>query len=113
MILHAVILLFGVFLGAISQVLLKKAALKKFDNKIKEYINPYVITAYTIFVMTTILSVIAYKKVPLSMGPILEATSYIYVTLFAVRFFGEKISFIKAIALALIIFVIVIFTVLG
>ena len=34
---YSCILLFGVFISAISQVMLKKAALKKYDSVIKEY----------------------------------------------------------------------------
>lgn len=54
--------------------------MKQYESKIKEYMNPLVIIAYIMFVGTTFLSIIAYKGIPLSMGPILEATSYIYVT---------------------------------
>ena len=85
--LYAGILLVGVFLSAISQVMLKKAAARQYDSKLKEYLNPLVIIAYTIFVGTTLLSVYAYKGIPLSMGPVLEATSYIYITIFGVCIF--------------------------
>lgn len=101
--LYSSILLIGVFLSAISQVMLKKAALKKYDSVIQEYLNPLVIIAYFIFFMTTFCSILAYKGIPLSMGPILEATSYIYVTFFGVRIFKEKINKRKLVALLLII----------
>ena len=83
---YSCVLLVGVFVSAISQVLLKKAAMKHYENHLKEYLNPMVIFAYAMFVGTTFLSIIAYRGIPLSMGPILEATSYIYVTVFG-RFF--------------------------
>ena len=102
LLLHAALLLTGTFLASISQVMLKKAALRTYDSPIKEYLNPLVICAYTIFVGTTLLSVLAYKGIPLSMGPVLEATSYFYVTFFGVRIFGEKMTKKKWIALALI-----------
>lgn len=101
--LYSGILLIGVFLSAISQVMLKKAALKKYDSVIQEYLNPLVIIAYFIFFMTTFCSILAYKGIPLSMGPILEATSYIYVTFFGVKIFKEKINKKKLVALVLII----------
>lgn len=112
-ILYSCILLLGVFISALSQVILKKAALKKYDSVIKEYLNFPVIFAYFIFVISTFLSIIAYKGIPLSMGPILEATSYIYVTIFGVRIFGERINKKKIISLGLIISGIVIYSVLG
>ena len=46
---YALILLFGVFISALSQVILKKAANKTYDSRIKEYANPQVIIAYFIF----------------------------------------------------------------
>ena len=61
------------------------------------------IVAYILFVGTTFLSIFAYRGIPLSMGPILEATSYIYVTIFGIVFFNEKMSKKKWIALVLII----------
>ena len=78
---YSLFLLLGVFISSLSQVMLKKAALKKYDNPIKEYLNPLVIFAYILFVGTTFLSIMAYRGIPISMGPILEATSYIYVTI--------------------------------
>lgn len=100
---YAMILLVGVFISAISQVMLKKAALKRYDSPIQEYLNPLVIFAYAMFVGTTFLSIIAYRGIPLSMGPLLEATSYIYVTFFGVTIFKEKINSKKVMALVLII----------
>lgn len=100
---YAALLLLGVFISSISQVMLKKSALKTYDSKIKEYLNPLVIVAYILFVGTTFLSIFAYRGIPLSMGPILEATSYIYVTIFGIVFFNEKMSRKKWIALILII----------
>ena len=101
---YALLLLAGVFISAISQVLLKKSAQKTYDSPIKEYLNPLVICAYTLFVGTTFLSILAYRGIPLAMGPILEATSYIYVTLFGILVFHEKMSKMKWVSLALIVF---------
>ena len=106
---YACVLLLGVFVSAISQVMLKKSAMKQYDSKIKEYMNPLVIIAYIMFVGTTFLSIIAYKGIPLSMGPILEATSYIYVTFFGVKIFGEKLNLRKVVARGLIIFGIIVY----
>ncbi len=99
---YACILLLGVLISSISQVMLKKSALKKYDSVIKEYLNPFVILAYSMFLESTFLSILAYKEIPLSMGPILEATSYLYVTFLGVKIFGEKMSKKKWIALGYI-----------
>lgn len=97
------LLLLGTFIASVSQVLLKKASMKKYDSVIQEYINPLVICAYILFAGTTFLSVIAYKEVPLSLGPVLEATSYIYVTFFGVKIFKERQNRKKIAALLLIV----------
>ena len=111
--LYSCVLLLGVFISAISQVMLKKAAMKKHDSVIKEYLNPLVIFAYVLFVGTTFLSILAYKGIPLSMGPILEATSYIYVTIFGVTIFKEKMNSKKVGALGMIIVGIVVYAIAG
>lgn len=108
----SIVLLVGVFVSSISQVMLKKAALKKYDSVIKEYLNPLVIFAYVLFFGTTFLSIIAYKGIPLSMGPVLEATSYIYVTIFGIKF-DEKINAKKKVALFLIVGGILFYSILG
>lgn len=113
MLFYAGLLLLGVFLSAISQVMLKKAALRQYSSKLREYLNPLVIVAYTIFVGTTFLSIYAYKGIPLSMGPVLEATSYIYVTIFGVTIFKEKLNKRKLVGLALIIAGIITYSLLG
>lgn len=100
---YAGLLLLGVFLSAISQVMLKKAAGRKYDAWWKEYLNPLVIFAYVLFVGTTFLSILAYKGIPLSLGPVLEATSYLYITIFGVTVFKERVTRKKCLALALII----------
>lgn len=113
MFLYAGVLLIGVFISAISQVMLKKSALLKYSNKLKEYMNPLVIVAYILFVGTTLLSILAYRKIPLSMGPILESTSYIYITYFGVKIFGERMNKRKIGALALIVVGIIVYSVAG
>ena len=101
--LYSLLLLLGVFISAISQVLLKKAAMKKYISPLQEYLNPQVIFAYVLFVGTTFLSILAYRGIPLNLGPVLETTSYIYVTIFGVFIFHEKVNRQKILALAFIV----------
>lgn len=100
---YALISLTGVFISSVSQVILKKAAGKKYDNPIREYLNFPVIAAYAIFFAATLLTVYAYKGIPLSMGPVLEAAGYIFVTIFGVTIFKEKINPRKIMALVMIV----------
>lgn len=102
-VLYIAILLGGIFVGSISQVLLKKASMKTYSSPIKEYVNPQVIFAYLLFFGTTLISVTAYKVLPLSLGAVLETTSYIYITFLGVVIFKEKVNRKKLLALSLII----------
>lgn len=102
LIFYSDILLLGTFLSAVSQVILKKAAMKTYDSKIAEYLNPPVIFAYGLFFLTTLMCIFAYRVVPLSFGPVLESTSYLYVAVLGVLVFKEKITLKKIVALALI-----------
>ncbi len=99
---YAIILVVGTLISSISQVLLKKAAMKEYKNIIREYLNPLVIFAYVLFFVSTFASLFAYKGIPLSMGPILEGSAYIFVTFFGVTIFKEKLNTKKVIALLLI-----------
>lgn len=110
---YSLILLASVLVSAISQVMLKLSANQTHENVVKEYANPLVIGAYGLFILSTLLTVYAYKGVPLSLGPVLEATSYVYVTIFGVLIFHERVSTKKLLALALIICGICVFAWLG
>lgn len=100
---YIVILLLGVFISSVSQVLLKKAAERQYAHWWQAYLNPSVIIAYGIFFAATFCSIFAYRGIPLSLGPVLEATSYLYVTIFGVTIFHEKLNARKLLALVLII----------
>lgn len=109
-ILFSLIFIFGVFISSISQIILKKSADKTYDSRIKEYLNPKVILAYTIFFAATLCSVWAYTVIPLSLGPILESAGYIFVAFLSWLFIKEKISKQKLIGLSIIIIGIIIYS---
>lgn len=108
---YILLFLCSVFISALSQVMLKKSANKNYEKAIYEYLNPYVIIAYGLFFLASLLTVFAYKRVPLSMGPILEATGYIWVSLFSFFLLHEKIGKRKCIGMALIIAGILLFNI--
>ncbi len=110
---YVLLILVAFFLSSVSQVMLKKASQKQYDSVIKEYLNPLVIFAYLLFFGTTLMAIIAYRGIPLSMGAVLESTCYIYVTVFGVKLFGEKINAGKILALLLIIAGISVYSIFG
>ncbi len=113
LLIHILIMLGGVFISSLAQAILKKAALKTYDGFWQQYLNPAVITAYLIFFGATFTGIFAYRRVPLSMGGILESTGYIFITFFSCTMFHEKISARKLAALALIIAGNIVFSLAG
>lgn len=106
----ALVLVCGVFISSISQILLKKSANKKHGSFVKEYLNPIVIVSYFVFFIATLMSVYAYKGIPLSMGPILDSSGYIFVTVLSAIFLKEKVTAKKIIALSIILLGIVVYS---
>ncbi|MZK52790.1 EamA family transporter [Clostridium beijerinckii] len=102
-ILYGVFYLVSVFLASVSQIVLKKSAGIKYKRKIDEYINKNVILAYLIFFSCTLFTVIALKKIPLSLAPILESTGYIYIAILSAIFIKEKITKKRLLGISLII----------
>ena len=111
MILYSAILILSVFISALSQVLLKKSALKSYASFIREYLNFYVIPAYAIYFLAVFLDLLALRKVPVSFVPVAEASSYIFVLLFGRLFFKETFSKRKVLAMILILAGIIVFVV--
>ena len=109
-IIYSLIYMFGVLISSFSQVLLKKSANESNDSFISMYFNWRVILAYGIFFVATLLSLIAYKYIPLSFGAVIEATQYIFVALFGYFLLKEKMNKSKLFGLLLIIIGVVIFT---
>lgn len=110
---YASFILIGTLISSAAQVLLKKAAMKEYCSVKDEYFNKNVIIAYITFILATFLSIYAYKGIPLSMGAVLESTSYLYITIFGSYFFEEQITTQKIVAIVLIVVGIVIYSCCG
>ena len=108
--LYSIIFLISVFVASASQILLKKSAGRSYTSKIKEYLNPMVIVAYILFFLSMLITMFAYKYVPLSMGPVLETTGYVYIAVLSYIFLKEKLSRKKLIGMITIILGILLFS---
>lgn len=100
---YVAIFLGSVLIAAVSQILLKKSAMKQYKNRLLEYLNPYVIIAYGLLFVSMFMTVVAYRGVDLKTGPVLDATSYLYVAVLSAIFLKEKISGQKKIGLLVIV----------
>lgn len=108
--LNEIVFLLSVLLSSVSQVILKKSADRKYSNKVREYVNPYVLGAYSLFFLSSLLTVLAYNRVPLSKGQILETSGYIYVTVLGMIFLKEHLNRNKVFGMILILLGIVVFS---
>lgn len=86
------LMFFGTFLSAISQILLKQSAGKQHASFLKEYLNWRVITAYAIFFGVLLLNTYAYTQVDLKYGSVVDAFTYVFVLLLSILLLREKVS---------------------
>lgn len=97
-----ILLLISVAAASAAQILLKKSAQKKYDAALSEYLNPYVISGYFLMFISTILTMLALRTVPLSWSPVIESVSYPLVAVLGYFFLGEKLTLRKTAGFILI-----------
>ena len=99
---YYLLLLGSVVIASFSQILLKKSALKTYSSIWREYINPWVIIGYGMMVLSTLLTVFAYRGVDYKNGPVIDSVGFLLVMIWSRIFFGEKITKRKVIGNILI-----------
>lgn len=107
------IFLLSALISSVSQILLKKSAMKTYPSRIREYVNLLVVSGYIMLLGCTVLVVLAFRSLPLSLGPILEASAYVYIMVLSSLIFHEKISAKKIVGNILIIVGICVFSLWG
>lgn len=109
LVVHALIMVFGVVIAGLSQLLLKSAARRSYSHWIDQYLNVRVILGYGIMVLSTLCTVAAYRVLPLSMAPACDAFGQVVVAALSWRILKEKMNKRKICGLALIMVGILIF----
>ena len=89
---YSLIMLVGVFFASCSQILLKKSADKRYKNILAEYLNIRVIVAYTLFFVSAFVGMYVLRYIPLSLAPIIESSTYVYVAVLSYFILKEKMS---------------------
>lgn len=102
---------FAVFLTGISQILLKMGARKGFKKEgfMAAYLNPYVVTAYGLFLMVTLFSVNALREIPLKVFYSFTALNFLIVMVFSHFLLKETVSRKQIFAIGVIVLGVVIF----
>jgi drug/metabolite transporter (DMT)-like permease len=107
---YIIVWIISVLISSIAQVMLKAEANKEHESRLKEYLNPMVVTAYAIFFLSTFLTMYALKYVPLTYSPIIEPLSYIFVPVIGVLVLKEKLSARRVLGIVIMLAGIVIFS---
>lgn len=94
----------SVTLAAVSQILLKKSAMREHDGFLKEYLNPYVIGGYGLTGISMLLTIFAFRGMEYKNGPIIESLGFVLVMIFGLFVFHEKLTKKKLIGTILILF---------
>ena len=82
----------SVTVASISQVLLKKSALKSYGSAVREYVNSYVIAGYGLLFLSMLLTVYAYSGMDYKYGPVIESFGNVLVLVLSYFIFREKIG---------------------
>ena len=106
---YVILLIASVLIASCSQIVLKMSASKQYKSIIKEYLNLRVIIGYTMMVISTILTILAFRGLDYKNGPIIESLGYIFVMILSRMFLKEKITKKKVLGNALILIGIVVF----
>lgn len=80
------------FLVAVAQVLLKISADRVYSTRVKEYLNPLVLSGYFLFTISLVVSILAYRYLPLSTAKMLDSTTYIFVAVLGYFLLKEKLK---------------------
>lgn len=108
-----VIGLIGIEVAVIAQLLLKSAASIEHETVIKQYLNARVILGYVLMVLSTVFTIIAYRVLPLSYSPIMNALATLSLAALSWFVFKEEFTSRKILGFALIIIGILLFIVPG
>ncbi len=104
------LVVFDVFIAALAQMLLKSSSMSDHKSFIFEYLNPKVIGAYSIMVLSLLLNIYALNHGVLLMElSTIESSSYMFVPLLSFLFFKERITWRKAVAIGVIMTGVIVF----
>jgi len=107
---YKLLVIMAVLTAAGAQMLLKKAATIKYPSVIRQYLNPWVIGGYTVMGLVMLVNIFAMSKgVQLKEVGIIESLSYLFVPCLSWFFFKEKLSWMKIVAIGVIMSGVIVF----
>lgn len=105
-----ILVILSVFAAACAQMLLKQGARKNYVGFWRQYLNPWVIGGYSIMACSLVLNIFCMSRgVQVKEVSVIESLSYLFVPCLAFLLFGERITWRKGIAIAIVISGVIIF----
>ena len=101
--------LLALLLAAISQVLLKAAANQTYDTRLREYLNPRVITAYGLMVLSALCTMYALRYLSVASITMIQSGGYIVIPVLGFFVFRERITTKQLLGMALILSGLIVF----
>lgn len=108
---YMLVLFVATFFSALSQLLLKKSALREHKSWIFEYINWRVILAYCIAFAVLFANTYAYTQVDMKYGPVIDTFTYVFVMVLSFLVLKEHITKGQLIGNLIIITGVVVYTI--
>lgn len=105
---YHVLFIAAVTIAAFGQVALKKGAIKA-SSFFKQYSNIWVLSGYLLLLLSLGMNSLAYRGVPLKIGPVLESLGFLIVPLLSRFFFKERITVSRICGFILIIIGVMVF----
>lgn len=104
------LVILSVFAAACAQMLLKQGARQGYVGFWQQYINPWVIGGYGIMACSLVLNIFCMSRgVQVKEVSVIESLSYLFVPCLAFVLFGERITWRKGVAIAIVISGVIIF----
>ncbi|MEA3378963.1 MAG: EamA family transporter [Nanoarchaeota archaeon] len=110
MAIYKILAFVSVSMGIVAQLCLKKGMLgfrlrrNLLKNLLRIYLNPYVILGAFLFLISMAIFIVAISSIDLSYAYPLASLNFVFVSIFSKYLFKEKISRLRWISLAIIIF---------
>lgn len=107
---YYLLVILSVFAAAGAQMLLKQGARQSYTGFWRQYLNPWVIGGYAIMACSLVLNIFCMSRgVQVKEVSTIESLSYLFVPCMAFLLFREKITWRKAVAIAIIISGVILF----
>ena len=107
---YYILVILSVFVAACAQMLLKQGARQNYLGFWRQYLNPWVIGGYGIMACSLVLNIFCMSRgVQVKEVSVIESLSYLFVPCLAFVLFGERITWRKGVAIAIVISGVIIF----